>query len=201
MKDQLLQKLSECQDITLGMLSRLPIVGDKMDTLQDFYLHCYEKNYNLLRVDSLFPDGILNEGLLYIMLSNFTIDTIRREKSRLKKTAEASEIYAAKLQTEELRSSVEGKLIYNHNMNVLDELTQELTSEEYGTLLDIMSYKMLASFKDEDGVADMKGYHRIRARITKKLNKIKEDSKFFNYLTKDDIDSFDSFDNFDELSS
>jgi hypothetical protein len=193
MKDKLLIRLAGDQDTLIAMLKKCPPHGDKMDLLQDFYLFCFEKHYALLNLSSLYPKGKLNKGLVFIMLKNFVLGEIRKDKTNLRRQEVSNKFYHERLTTEADEFSSDNNLAYEYNMMILTELTKELTNEEYQHLLKLSSNKLLSEFRDKDGSLNMPKYKATVYQLTKRMNNIKKTSVLFQYLTVEEIDSFDTF--------
>ena len=193
MKDKLLIRLAGDQDTLIAMLKKCPPHGDKMDLLQNFYLFCFEKHYALLNLSSLYPKGKLNKGLVFIMLKNFVLGEIRKDKTNLRRQEVSNKFYHERLTTEADEFSSDNNLAYEYNMMILTELTKELTNEEYQHLLKLSSNKLLSEFRDKDGSLNMPKYKATVYQLTKRMNKIKKTSVLFQYLTVEEIDSFDTF--------
>ncbi len=195
MKDKLLIKLAENQEFLLRMIKRFSFKRDEesnMELLQEFYLYCYEKDYDTFSVERMFDeDGVINGGLLYRILQNFVSMKRNQEIKRLKMLS--GSINSDYMGGVDPREGVEERLAYEMNMNTLDILIKKLSKDDYNTLLAILNLQLLSSFRDKNGVADMKAYHSKRYQVMKKFNEVVKDSLLHKYVTKEDIGFFDKF--------
>ena len=194
MKEELLKKLSEQQGELLRIIGECIKHGDPMDTLQDFYLFCYEKDYGVLSIQSMFPDGQLNTGLVFRIMYNFVLGKKRKDigdKNRLK---ESNAIYTEMVKAGRL--SEEDRLAYESNMDTLDVIKGMVSEEDYKSMLDIQESNLLSRYTDENGNRDMEAYQNKRYVTTKAMKKVRKELSPSEYKSSNDIDSFATFKNF-----
>lgn len=186
MKEELLKKLAEHQDDLLRIIGECVRYGDPMDTLQDFYLFCYEKDYKVLTVEQMFPEGKIHTGLVYRLLSNFVLGRVRKDADDAERLKESNSIYTQRVSLD--RFSVEEKIAYEYNMNKLDAIKEMTTEEDFQAMIDIQSSNLLAKYTDKDGNRDMEAYHNKRYLTTKEMNRLKNELDLSDYKRADDID-------------
>ena len=192
-KNQLLEQLAANQSRLKNMLGACPPVKgtSKDDLLQDFYLFVFAKDYRLLTTEAMFPEGKFNEGLTFMILKNFILGEIRKEERKKTKRELAYDSWKAnKLSSGDERDN---NIAIESNLLILEEIKKELTEEEYQGMLDLIDFKLLAKFKDEQGEADMIAYQATRYKLNKKYLEIKEKAPLFKYLTAGDVDAFETY--------
>lgn len=194
MKRELLNRLAQDQDELLRMLSECVQHGDPMDTLQDFYLFCYEKDYKVLTVEQMFPEGKIHTGLVYRLLSNFVLGKVRKDADDYERLKESNSIYTQRVSLD--RSLVDEKIAYEYNMKTLDAIKEMTTEEDYNSMVDIQSSSLLSRYTDEDGNRDMKAYQNKRYKTTKVMNEVRGKLTPSDYKSSKDVDTFDTFENF-----
>ena len=194
MKEELLKRLSQEQDELLRIVSECVKHGDPMDTLQDFYIFCYEKNYAVLSVKSMFPKGELNTGLIFRIMYNFVLGRMRKENGDRERLKESNAIYTQAIQSNRL--SIEDKLAYESNMDTLEVIKNMVSEEDYNSMVDIQTSSLLSRYTDGDGNRDMKAYQNKRYETTKVMNEVRGKLTPSDYKSPEDVDPFDTFENF-----
>ena len=193
MKSRLLELMSQKQDTLKQMLDDCPAVNDttKEDILQDFYMFLFDKNYRLLTVDHMFPEGKFNRGLIFIVLKNFVYGEIRKDARKSLRKDEAYDAWKyLKLKEDDSNSST---LASETNFLILEELKKDMTDSEYEGILDLVDRNLLAKFTDESGNRDMVAYRKTYNNLYRKYKEIKEKSSLFKYTTPEEVDDFEEF--------
>ena len=146
MKSKLLELMSQKQDTLKEMLDDCPDVNGtpKDDILQDFYMFLFEKNYKLLTVDHMFPEGKFNRGLIFTVLRNFVYGEIRKDVRKKPKKDEAYDAWKYLKLKEDNSSSP--ALASESNFLILDELKEDMTDSEYEGIIDLVERNLLAKF-------------------------------------------------------
>lgn len=193
MKSKLLELMSQKQDTLKEMLDDCPDVNGtpKDDILQDFYMFLFEKNYKLLTVDHMFPEGKFNRGLIFTVLRNFVYGEIRKDVRKKPKKDEAYDAWKYLKLKEDNSSSP--ALASESNFLILDELKEDMTDSEYEGIIDLVERNLLAKFTDEDGNRDMVAYRKRYNSLYRKYKEIKEKSSLFKYITPEEVDDFEKF--------
>ena len=195
MKSKLLELLSSDQDILKQMLTKCPPMRDTTpeDLLQDFYIFVFTKEYDLLTIEDMFPNGKMHQGLVFTVLKNFALGELRKDTARgIKKDAAYGAWKRAKLREGDERAN---NIASESNLLILDELKLELTDEEYNGIIDIVEKRLIFRFRDEQGNTDIVAYQAERYRLNKKYLKIKDKSSLFEYITPEEVDDFEQFSN------
>ena len=193
MKAELLTLMSQQQDTLKEMLKDCPEVKNSTrdDLLQDFYMFIYDKNYKLLSVKDMFPNGKFNRGLIFTVLRNFVFGEIRKDVAKGLRKSEAYATWKeAKLKEGDPR---ENMLASESNLIILDELKKDLTDDEYEGIVDLVERTLLSKYTDEDGNRDMVAYGKRYRGLYKKYKEIKEKSSLFKYMTPEEVDDFEEF--------
>ena len=192
-KNELLELLASNQGILKTMLKDCPPMRDTPpeDVLQDFYLFVYTKPYKLLSVEAMFPEGKLKWGLVYMILKNFVLGEIKKEKRNMNNKEIAYETW----KENQLDSADErdNNIAIESNLLILEEIKKDLTEEEYQGMLDIIDLRLISKFRDEQGEADMVAYQATRYKLNKKYLEIKKKAEIFKYLTAGEVDSFENY--------
>tara|TARA_R110000764_G_scaffold16872_4_gene46745 strand:+ start:2716 stop:3321 length:606 start_codon:yes stop_codon:yes gene_type:complete len=200
MKDKLLNALANNQEKLIRIMKTCPPTESLEDTLQDFYMYVYEKDYRAFCMEEMFSKGDLNEGLLYVCMKNFILNKIKKDARVASKMDDAYVEYYNLNYDENDRDSIESKVAYDENMNKLSELTANISKEDYDDILKLTSGKLLGVFRGEDDVVDMKAYQARRYSLSKIVDELKENAKEHKYLTSDDIDVFTDYNDFNNLN-
>lgn len=193
MKNKLLELLAKDQNRLKNMLGKCPPVLDTThdDLLQDFYIFVFTKEYRLLTTEHMFPNGKMNQGLVFVILKNFILGELKKNTSKMLRKNDAYSYW----KSERLESENEKliNLASESNLLILDELKKDLTEEEYETLIDIIEKRFIFKFRDEEGNTDKVAYQAAMYKITKKYNELKEKSSLFKYVTPEEVDDFEEF--------
>jgi len=189
MKNRLLRELANNQKKLIRIMKTCPPTPCMEDTLQDWYVFVFEKDYRLFCMEEMFKGGKLNEGLIYVCMKNFIINKINKAKHDNDKLSKAYGEFLDLTSDEDNRYSLENTLVYEGNMSKLEELTKHIPREDYNDILKLTSGKLLATFRDKDGIVDMKAYQARRYTLSKIVDQVKLEAENHKYLTLDDIDA------------
>lgn len=192
-KNELLELLAGKQETLKEMLQDCPELkgSTKDDLLQDFYIFVYERNYKLLSVNDMFPNGNFNRGLVFVVLRNFVYGELRRETAKeIRKNNAYSEWKESRLTDDDSRIN---NIASESNLLILDELKKDLTEDEYKGIVDLIERNLLIQYTDEDGNRDMVAYGKRYRGLYKKYKAIKEMSSLFKYMTPEEVDDFEDF--------
>ena len=192
-KNELLELLASNQNRLKNMLGACPPVRGttKDDLLQDFYLFVFTKEYKLLTIEAMFPEGVFNEGLTFMILKNFILGEIRKEERGGYNRDLAYDSWKHnKLSSGEERDF---NIAVESNLLILEEIRKDLTEEEYQGILSLIDRKLLSQFKDKDGNTDNVAYQAAWHKLNRKYQEIKKKAPLFKYLTAGDVDAFESY--------
>ena len=190
-KSKLLELLAKDQKRLKDMLAKCPtVVGTPdEDLLQDFYIFVFSKNYRLLSVEHMFPEGDMHEGLVFTILKNFVYGEIRKNVANNTRKNEAYSAWKYDRLNESDSNAI--NLASESNMIILNEIKKDLTDKEYEGLIDIVEKRLIFKFKDKDGNTDKVAYQAAIYKLNKKYKEIKEKSHIFDYMTPEQVDSFE----------
>ena len=200
MKDKLLMELAKNQTKLLRIMKTCPPTESLEDTLQDFYMNVYEKDYKAFCMEEMFSKGVLNEGLIFVCMKNFILNKIKKTSYDAEKLSDAYGEYMNLYADDDDRREIEDKIAYDVNMSKLTELTSDISKKDYEDILRLTSGKLLATFRSEKGDVNMKGYQARRYALSKIVDELKEKAKEHKYLSADDVDVFTSYKDLNNLN-